>query len=59
MNKSRKRRAEHVACTGNIRNAYKIVIILSKEKGHLGDLSIDETVILKLMLQGIIHETVG
>jgi hypothetical protein len=49
--KSRKmRRAGHVACMGEVRNAYNILVGKSEEKNHSEDLGVDGKIILEWIL---------
>jgi hypothetical protein len=41
---------EHVACMGEITDAYKILIRKPEGRDHLEDLGVDEKIILELIL---------
>jgi hypothetical protein len=50
--KSRNKRcAEHIARTGETRNAYKILAKNLKGKDYLGDIDVDGRIILKRILR--------
>jgi hypothetical protein len=43
--------AEHVACMGEARNAYNILVGNLKDRGHLEDLNVDRRIILEWILE--------
>jgi hypothetical protein len=43
--------AVHVACTGDMINAHKILALKAEERAHLRNLRMAERVILKLILK--------
>jgi hypothetical protein len=45
------RQTRHVACTGEMRNSYKIMVGNLKEIGHLVDLNADKRIILNYILK--------